>query len=208
MEFKESELSKLPFRVIGNINFLKEYPSLKDIPEFRLIDDLRVSFNDIFKYIVLLYTPNTPLLSVKDYSQRKIIAMEIADIPVDENHAILECSDSKVNVLIIAYLRMMKSIKWSKLCVYQDAYYNQLLKLQCGQVEPGERTKDLRENIDAFGTIIDELITDLLNGDWAPQLKYDVIQAINDLKNELRPEYIARQMMEGDDPTRKWSPYY
>lgn len=207
MEFKESELNKLPFPVIGDINFRKQFPSLNDVEEFRNVETLNVSFDEVFKYIVLLYTPNTPLLSIKDYPQRKVIAMEIAGMDPEENVNVMDCSDSRINYLIIAYLRMTKSIKWSKLCVYQDAYYNQLLKLQSGKTEAGERTKDLRENIDDFGTIIDVLITDLVNGDWAPKLKMDVVQAINDLKNELRPEYIARQMMDGDDPTRNWSPY-
>jgi len=208
MEFKESDPLKLPFNVIGEIDYRSEYPSLKDIPEFKeeVTSKLPVDFDPLFKYFVLLYTPNTPLLNVKDFAARKNIALEISGMLRDPD--LFEGREADlIYLLMIAYLRMMNSNKWAKLCVFQNSYYNLMIRLQSGKTEPGERTKDLIINIDDLGKKVDDLITDLANGDFSARITTNVLQAIEDLRRELTPEYIAQQTLEGNDPTRAWNPH-
>ena len=204
MEIKESDLSKLPYRVVGKVNYLQEYPSLKNIPEFtgELISQISVPFDKLFKYIVLIYTANTPLLNIKDYENRVNVAMELADIKPNT-----DLQTEPISAIVVAYLRLNKSIKWTRLCAYYDAYYNLIFRLKAGKSDPGERTSDLRKNIQEFGDLIDNLLTELLNGDFSPKLRDNVTQAVNDIKNELRPETIAREILEGNNPIRNWSPY-
>lgn len=220
MEIKESELNRLPFKVIGNIDYRKEYPHLLDIPEFRpeFTKQLPIKFDPYFKYIVLLYSQNTPLLNIRDFEQRKRYAIEYADIKDPESFFIdfSEYKDDEeqppdeygyLNQVFIAYLRFMKSNKWSKLYVFQNSYYNLMGLLQSGKTSPGERTRDLIQNIDSIGVKIDELITDLTNQHWTPKIESDILQAIEDVRHDLRPEYIAQQLLEGNDVTRKWGNY-
>lgn len=82
-----------------------------------------------------------------------------------------------------------------------------MIRLQSGKTEPGERTKDLIINIDDLGKKVDDLITDLANGDFSARITTNVLQAIEDLRRELTPEYIAQQTLEGNDPTRAWNPH-
>ena len=209
MDFRESDLKKLPFEVIGDIHYLEKYPSLKDIPEFKeeITCNLPVDFDLLFKYFVLLYSPNTPLLTIKDFVQRKGVALEISGMLRDPDMFQMDNEANLAYMLLITYLRMMNNNKWAKLMVYQNSYYNLMLRLQSGKTEAGERTKNLIENIDSLQIKIDELITDLANGDYSPKIVINVLQSIEDVKNELLPETIARQILEGSDPTRNWFPY-
>ena len=209
MEFREDELNRLPFNVIGNVDYIAEYPTLQNYPEFsdELLNELKLPFNNLFKYFVLLYSQNTPLLNIKDYNQRKSVALTLAVIDPLINLDIVMGRNPVANWILIAFFRMTKNNKWSKFCVFQDAYYNQLAKLQSGTVEPGERTKELMYNINTLESQIDEMLTDLMNQDRSQKLREDVFQAVEDARNNLRPEYIAQRIKEGDDPTRDWSPY-
>lgn len=209
MDFRESDLKKLPFDVVGEIDYRERYESLKDVPEFKeeITSNLPVDFNMLFKYFVLLYTPNTPLLSVKDFVQRKNVALEISGMLRDPDMFQFDKEANLAYMLMMAYLRMMNNNKWAKLSVYQNTYYALMLKLQSGKTEPGERVKDLISNIDDLQIKIEELITDIAAGDYSPRITKNILQAIDDIKNELLPETIARKILNGEDPTRQWSPY-
>lgn len=209
MDFRESDLKKLPFEVIGDIRYLEKYPSLLDIPEFKeeIVCNLPVDFDSLFKYFVLLYSPGTPLLNIKDFPQRKQTALEISGMLRDPDMFQFDKETNLAYMLMMAYLKMMNNNKWAKLSVYQSSYYNLMLRLQSGKTEAGERTKNLIENIDSLQVKIDELITDLANGDYSPKVTTNVLQSIEDVKNELLPETIARKILNGEDPTRNWSPY-
>lgn len=209
MEFTEKELSRLPFRVIGDVDYFAEYPALRNYKVFsdEVLNSLEVPFDNLFKYIVLLYTPNTPLLNITDHNKRKAIALQMAEIDPVKNIDIVACRNALSNLVIMAYLRMMKSHRWTKLCVFTDAYYNQCAKLQAGLIEPGERTKELKGNINDLEADIEQMTNEYINYDPSRGLKDAVVQAVEDEHNELLPETIASMIAEGSDPTRGWSPY-
>jgi len=209
VEFTEKELSRLPFKVIGDIDYFAEYPSLKNYKAFNdeILGGLMIPFNNLFRYVVLLYTPNTPLMNITDHNKRKAVALQMSDIDGAKNIDLVSCRNPLYNMIIMGYLRLMKSHRWAKLCVFTDAYYNQCAKLQAGLIEPGERTKELKANINDLEADIEFMTNEFVNFDNSPKLRDAVTQAVEDQHNELLPETIASLISEGDDPTREWSPY-
>lgn len=206
MNIADKEFFKLPFRVNGDIDYKNEYPSLQKIPEFSL--DIKLPFDVVFKYIVLYYSNGTPLMNISNPNERKGTAADLAgfDITVKSVQEMLSGKNEAVNQMIISYLRLQKSHKWSKLIIFIDAYYNQLSKLQSGEIS-GEKTKEILVNVNTLETNIDSLTSDLLNEDRSPYVADTLFQSVEDTRLGLRPEEVAEAISEGRDPLRGYNPY-
>jgi hypothetical protein len=215
VEINKKDLTRLPFPVDQNIDYRETFSSLNNYPRLRKVitDDpekgLKVNFDKFFKYVVLIYTTNTPLLQIKDYKEQRMSALELAglDFINPDIQNILMGKSQVANGIVLSYCQMMKSFKWSKLCGFRDAFYVQFERLISGQTESGERTDQLIDNIEKLEKNIEVLIDEFLNHDKSPELIDFVMQAVEDVKNDIRPEYIADMLHQGIDPTRKWSPY-
>ena len=207
MDFTSKDLSKLPFSVEEGISYLKEYPQLSRYPEFNqdVIKELPYSFDKIFRYIVLLYSPTTPLSQIADYKERKDTAAGIVGIEIERLS-----KDENVNKVLIGYLRMMKSPKWVKLVTFQEAYFNQAQRLLNDDTVSGERTERIIANLESLESKIEKTISDLTNGDNDENVKDALLQSLEDQRlpsQELKPEVIARRIADGEPPLGDYSPY-
>lgn len=199
MEISDDELMMLPFDVTGNKDYLKTYPKLSSNPDFGKENRKEIKdFNRTFKYIVLLYTPNTPLLRISDYAERRKWAVRKSGVSENDIRA--------ASSLIIGYLRLQRNDKWTKLSVYRDAFYNQSLRLQSDDTKSGERTAALLDNIDKIEGRIESALSELSNGDT--RIKDIIIDAIEDERlSNLRPEMIATAKEDGKDIIEELNPY-
>ena len=114
MELSTEELKSLPYDV-NSLDLLRSSPKLASIPEFQVRDGIK-NFNALLRYIILLYTPNTPLLQISNYDERKDFAIKYSKVTKEDI--------AGSSVFIIGYLRYSKSDRWAKLCVYRDALFN------------------------------------------------------------------------------------
>lgn len=207
MKLTDKEFLKLPFRVDEDVDYLTTYPPLKQHLPF--VTETGIDFNTLFRYVVIFYSPKTPVLEVSNVNERRGTAATLAGLDTksqDVKDALFGKNQS-VNAIILEYLRMQKSDDFAALCVYRDAYYSQLSKLQNGDVETGEKTKDLLKNLTDIKDRIDILTQELLNKDNSPYLIDAVFQATEDERLGLTPEDIALAMADGEDPLRGYFPY-
>ena len=208
MNLSELDRRKFPFPIEGTINYRKNYQDLQHYPEFMNYPDKEagINFNIAFRYVMLIYTPNTPLLSIAEYPERRLAAAQLSLINQKHYKELFSSGNSYVNQIIIAYVRMMKNPKWTKMCVFMDAYYNQLSKLQSGNTEAGERTNNLLDNINKIEKNIEDLTNELLNSDHTLRLVDDLYQRIEQ-ERLYTPEEIAQSIFDGKDPLNGWTPW-
>lgn len=207
MDFTSKDLSKLPFPVDEGVQYLKEFPQLSRYPEFGkdVVKELPYSFDKVFRYIVLLYSPTTPLSQISDYKERKDTAAGIVGIEVGRLS-----KDESVNKVLIGYLRMMKSPKHAKLSVFYEAYWNQSLRLLTDDTISGERTDKIISNLESLESKIEKTISDLTNGDNDENVKDALLQSLEDQRlpsAELKPEVIARKLADGESALGDFNPY-
>jgi len=207
MKLEDKIFEKLPYCVDGKVSYIKEYPELQKIPEFSL--DTGFDFDKIFKWVVLIFSQETPLLEIKNQVERKIRAAQEVGFN-DEKEDVkefLSCRNDNVNAIIIAYLRRQKNKKFAMLMAYEDAFYNQLAKIQAGNIT-GEKTKDRMLVLDQLEIKIEKLTADLLSQDKSRELKHKLLDRMEeDRLDYLRPEGIAQSKQEEKDPLRGFNPY-
>ena len=191
MEISEGELLKLPYRVVGNIDYAKTYPEIFRIPE--LSEENRKSvknFNAVMKYIIMVYSYKTPLMSLPDYFKRREFAKEYSGTN--------ESDITNATTLIIGYLRLVKSHKWSLFCVLNDSFYNIAGRLQADRTESGERSGALRTNLKGTQEDIETLYNELLNEDQSLQLRQEIMNKVEeDHLSDLRPESRVSRILAG-----------
>ena len=186
MDFTKDDFQRLPYD-INTGDFLKTYPKLATIPEFANRDEIK-NFNNLFRYIVLLYSQNTPLLQISDYTERRQYAQEFSRVTKDDI--------ANSSMFVIGYLRSCKSDKWGKLCVYRDALYNQALRLQSDQTVSGERTTALINNIELLETKIESTLASIASGD--KKIESEIIGFIEEERlQDLRPENRVANILNG-----------
>lgn len=207
MKLEDKIFEKLPYRVDGKVNYLKEYPELKKIPEFSL--ETGFDFNKIFRWVVLIFSQETPLLEIKNQVERKIRAAQEVGFNTEKEPVklFLSCQNNAINSIIIAYLRRQKNKKYAMLMAYEDAFYNQLAKIQAGDIE-GEKTKERMLNLDNLEVKIEKLSADLLSQEKSKTLQHRLLDRIEeDRLDYLRPEGIAQSKQDEKDPIRGFDPY-
>ena len=207
MDFKKTDFDVLPYSVDGTPDYIEAYPALNKYPEFnkKTRAKLPCDFNMIFKYIVLFYTPRTPLMQITDVSERKEAAANLAGLDTEKLF-----DNDEVNELIIRYLRIVKNYKWSKLLLWTEGFWNQGRKLLSGKTETGERTEKLLSTIDDLEIRIEKTLAEFLSNDPSEKLKTDVLQAIEEEllpSQTLKPEVIARRLSDNEDPLDGYTPY-
>jgi hypothetical protein len=198
MTLSEKEIKLFPFRPSIRTPFFEKYPQLKNTPAFVNYKGT-CSFDKIFCYVILIYTHGTPLMQIVDHNDRKRTAAEMSGFTLltQKYRDAVMGLDPEVNAVIIAYLRMQKSFKWSKLCGFIDSFYHQLAKLQAGETD-SEKTKDLLANITTTEREIEKVMTEFVNFDPSESLKDSIKQTVEDDRiMGLRPEAMAVALAEG-----------
>jgi hypothetical protein len=186
MDISEEDLKKLPFDIKCN-DFIGTYPKLQSIPEFREKGGIK-KFNNLLCYIILLYSPNTPLLQIQDYAERRQYALDLSKAYKDD----LENSSS----FVLGYLRLQKNDKWTTLSVYRESKFNLFLRLHSDETRSGERTGAILDNIDKLDTRIASLLADITNDD--KKLESKVIEQIEEEHlSDLRPESRVANVLAG-----------
>lgn len=186
MELSPEELKSLPYDV-NSLDLLRSNPKLASIPEFQVRDGIS-NFNALLRYIVMLYSPNTPLLQISNYDERRDFAIKYSKVTKDDI--------AGSSVFVVGYLRHCKSDKWSKLSVYRDALFNQALRLQSDDTKSGERTAALIGNIELLESKIESTLASIAQGD--KRIELDIIDRIEeDRLQDLRPESRVARLLEG-----------
>jgi len=201
MDLSNEELLKLPYKVSGNIDYLKTYPELFRLPEFSETNRSLVNnFNATMKYIILMYSYKTPLMNLPDYFKRREYAKEFSKVREDDI--------ANATSLIIGYLRMTKSHKWSLFCVLNDSFYNIAGRLQADRTESGERSGALRTNLKGTQEDIETLYNELLNDDPNVKIREAIIESAEEYRIlDFRPEMIAMNKENGEPPLQGFNPY-
>lgn len=206
MNFIKKDFDKLPFDIESGVDYLTQYPQLKKTPEFsaQSRNELPLPFDDVFRYIILLYSSTSPLLQITDQGERKRTAAMLCNIDLD-----LLLNNKSVNRILIGFLRIQKDTKFSKLIVFYEAYYNQSQKLLNDDTVSGERTEKIIANIESLEHKIEATIAEITAGDDSLGLKKDIIQTLEDLRpsEELRPEAVAKKLAAGEKPLGDYTPY-
>ncbi len=194
----------------GNLTFNVMSLSEKDIviekfPEIARYSDILNLYesnkeaNLLMRYIILFYDIGSQLKTVfLDVGRRKYEAAILAGFKLNSkgkfNSSIeraIYSFDSEVNKAIISYLRIIKNPTHAQLVVFQDSFYIESQKLK----NPEEKTKDVIQNIIKLRTEIEMLTKEFLSGDNSHKLVYDLYESIEEEGLLLRPEDVARRLL-------------
>jgi hypothetical protein len=202
------DVSRLPFdlNIIGKIQtkekLFKAYPILERYPAFKA--EFEMPFPRVFELVVLLYSIGSPLLvrhdtrkaEAAEYFGHTVVDGEIQNKYLSE---LLSCENEKFNDMVVAYCRLQKNAKFSKMVTFMDAYYAVLPKIRMGGTDK-QKMKELLESATTLENEIDYLVNDFLNQDNVAALKDKVFEEIEIVSLGLRPEDIAEKLENGEEP--------
>lgn len=200
MELKEEDYNKLMFNVYSikkNDKLAIKFPVLKIYKELAELEP------NVFKFVVLLFDPNSPLNIIESYNKKLIEAAMLSEFPVEtetsfeeDYQKIVEFKDTKVNKAILRYCRITKDVDYSELKVYEIAFYNEL-KNMLTEEDATKRAKTI-ENISALKEKIKELQAVFFNKNNNPVLELNLMDLVESEELGLRPEEIALKQFNGE----------
>jgi hypothetical protein len=200
MEIKEEDYKRLMFNIydLQDTDILtNKYPVLKLYPE---LSSLPIKY---FKFVVLLYDINTPLIAIENYTKRIVEASILSGFtPISEvkfkkeDQNVIEFKTPSVINAIIKYCRIQREIDFSELKVYEIAFYNELQNLQTEEdaLKRGYAIK----NIDNLKEKIKELQVAFYNRNNNNILEINIMSIAEDETLGLRPEDIAIKQFNGE----------
>lgn len=166
---------------------------------------------EIIKFISFCYDEHSPFVrDFEDPRRRKIEAANFIGFDKDEHGSfdikysgVFLCINETVNKMIIQYCRLQRNPEFSKLVIFEEAYYQELLLLKNG----GEaKTKDVRANINNFAQDIKNAKKALLLDDENQRLMVELLREVEFEQIELSPEEIA-QKIEDNEEVVNFYPY-
>lgn len=206
--FTEKEWAVLPFNIHDkksgyspHFGVIDRFPELRSISEFTApIEPKAIDKDKVISYIIMFYSPTTPLNKIPDIIERKkTAAIESGmDINTETNRLspeyedILFCRNKHVNGMIISYLRKFKNTKWSLLCTGNESFYLKL-KMILDITNDSESKTDqeiekvrgeLFKQAETMEASISRLSDEFLNDD-SPYLKEDLFSFIEKQKTIL-----------------------
>lgn len=168
-----------------------------------------VDKDTIIKYIVLFYDPNSPLFErITDHIERKKAAALIAGWKVNDNKfpkevdPILYCKSADTNLMILEYLRHLKTPDFAFIASANEAYYRILYEMMSDVTQIGgkETAKtsiaiaseraELSKKANLMAADLQERTLKFLAKDESPYLLsglFDMVENENKLK-ALTPE--------------------
>jgi hypothetical protein len=204
----ELDISRLPFdlevikRIKTSEKLFEAFPVLMRYDAFK-DDSLPIPFPRAFELIVLLYSMGSPLIirhdtckpEAAEYFGYRVVDGKIMDQDIED---LLYCQHELFNDMIIAYCRLQKNAKFSKLVTYTDAYYATLTKIRSGGSDK-EKIKELLLAADKLENDIDVLVNEFLNHDNSVGLRDKVFDEVEIASLGLRPEEIAEKLELGQE---------
>lgn len=167
----------------------------------------------LYKYIVLMYDPNSPLVkTIGDYWQRKLEAVEAAGFKIKDDGSLEQATEDwligkneGVIDAIIDFLAYLKSPTWNLMVFMQEKllrYTNDALS--------SRRNEDTKVNeVYQIGTKIQELNTKFLGESIEEETKKFLVRLryrVEEKRLGIRPEDYAKRLAQGDDLAED-SPY-
>jgi hypothetical protein len=115
-------------------DLFKSYPKLKELepPEIAEDDPLASEGEQLFKYVIALYDPKSPLIKDNpDLNQRKIAAAEIAGYSDNGKlDIIFSCGSDYLVALIVGYLRnVVQSRLWASIQADEQVFWEFVARL-------------------------------------------------------------------------------
>lgn len=193
-----------PFTEDGQ-SILDKYPILKLFPEFNKEIDPLLDKEQIIKYIMLLYQPNTPLKAITTIAERKLQAALLAGYRLDNKtkrfssrvESVISCDDADVNDMIIKMGMLTLDFVYSDLMMYEDANFKNDQKILAGGTAK-EKTKELLDNRQKLRESIKDCKKEFLNQDTNTNLIETLYNYVNADFIGISPEDIAKARLEGN----------
>jgi hypothetical protein len=208
--FTEKEWQKLKYNVkdkstgyTSNIGMLDRFPDLvREVPVLKnkLPAQYNLDHDLIIKYIVIMYSPTSPIHKISDPIERKKAAAIEADFPFisddrleEDYESVLYCKYPQVNSMIIAFLKHFKSTKFTIICVGTESLYNKLEMLLNGTPDDHEKKSaediekvrgELFKQIESMEKSLTAHVSEFLT-DESPYLKDDLFCFVEKESNKL-----------------------
>jgi acetyl-CoA carboxylase alpha subunit len=115
------DVMSLPFET----NLIESFPALKAFPEF---SKLKPQDRDkLIRFVMLCYDKKTPLIQIKDYDKRRIIAGELAGLSGERIKKIIDEKDKSTNDLIQCWLTEIQNHRKFKMLVATEKTFQMVL---------------------------------------------------------------------------------
>lgn len=174
--------------------FNKYAPFVKDV--------YPLSKDRVMIYIICMYSINSPFLTIDNVMNRKLAAAEYArfqdsqGLISKEYQQVIYGHNKEVMAMAIQFLRMMHSISFTELMVYEDAIYMAFLELTDKEKDSADKTK-LLGNIDRMKRSIRDLNLSMFYG-VDEKLEQGLLEVLEQERMlELSPESFARRKKVG-----------
>lgn len=209
LEFQADDFKRLMFpadSMPDNKDPLELFPKLKKWPEFAKPEQTKgwsiVKKNRIFRYIVFMYDKESPFrFKINDVIKRKLEVAKYVRLIENLNTIdpevkdLIRNEDSRVNKMIIAFVRMQRDSQYALSVGLENMFYEDLLRVQQGE--------NPRKPIDQTQKQLEACVLELLNQDNNRNLSDEFFAYIEEERiNELRPEGIAELFSQGKPPAK------
>lgn len=215
MDFSTSDFSKLRYRVdlISDYsqNLTDIFPDLKKYDAFKLTLDIALNQIKIFKYIVLMYDKNSPLLVIENIEKRKTQAAILSDFDKNNGEIIKQYIDTLnglnvfVNTQISTYWLFMDDEAFANMCLYKEMLYKE--REQLLTTSDAEDRLKINKNIQTFTSFYEDCKKKFQQGDISTLGLNEEVRLGIEQEEIPSPETIAYALRAGIDPTIQWTPY-
>lgn len=202
MDIRDLDCSRMYFNPKGQ-GFVAE---MNKIPNLSKRSIAPIKQNNLYKYIVLMYDPHSPLVAdVPDWWARKFEAIEAAGFKIKDNNTLqapiermLLGKNNQVLNAIIDFLAYIKRPIWNRLI-----YLNETLLVYTQEALGGAKgnTQDF-VRISKLQTDILSATNDLMNEDLAEDtkaFKKRLYHRVEEARLAIRPEDYAKKIAGGNN---------
>lgn len=193
--YSKEDFDKCSFNPMIESSMLKAYPKLAEIIQMEWMTDNHLE--KVIKYVIMVFDPNSPLMSISNLVERKESACELCGIDriskeVKKN--ILDNSYVKILPdLIIKYLvNFPRSRDWAILCVIENKFW-ETVSILMRPLEDVAEKKDLLKSSDTKTDIIKNLKADQSDIEHYYHLIFgddeEIEKAVK--RVSINPQYIA-----------------
>ena len=168
MTYEKEQFGKCSFNPMIETSMIKTYPKLAQIIEMKWMQDNNLE--KILKYVIMVFDPKSPLMSISSLVERKRVAFDESGISKISDADKLNISTNSYNdilpELIVRYLiNFPCSMDWAILCVLENKFWETVNILMQPLSDAGDK-KDLLKSSDTKTKIIENLKNDQKDIDY------------------------------------------
>lgn len=207
LEYSKDDFKDCILETFGmpiGVNVMEAFPLLSKLSgfeyDFRDYPNPKMDKNKTIRYINYFYSKGTPLNQrYVDYKQRKAAAAILAGFESDiksghfkpKVESMLAGDDPMVNRMIISFVAHNYSTKFSTMVALKEMFY----KMLEDQNDPQKVVKVFEVN-----ERLEKLEIEMLSMDRTPKITAALVQRIEEIRLELKPEDVAKRIAEGKPP--------